>query len=82
MAHHEVSLVDVFCWLLPLLRLFCCPRRCLYGGASKSQQGRQLQQGPQLIIATPGRLLDFVNSGEANLSRVSAVLCCAVLRLF
>jgi superfamily II DNA/RNA helicase len=49
--------------------------RCLYGGASKMTQARQLQRNPQLIIATPGRLLDFVNSGEVNLSRVS----CAAL---
>lgn len=52
-------------------------RRCLYGGASKALQARQLQRNPQLIIATPGRLLDFVNSGEVNLSRVS---CSALSR--
>ena len=27
--------------------------------------------GPQLIIATPGRLMDFMRSGEADLSKVS-----------
>jgi ATP-dependent RNA helicase DDX5/DBP2 len=27
--------------------------------------------GPQLIIATPGRLIDFMESGEADLSKVS-----------
>lgn len=67
-------LSPVWCFWAVLLLVF----RCLYGGASKLAQGRQLQQGPQLIIATPGRLLDFVNTGEANLSRVSAA---ASLRL-
>eukprot|EP00879_Flechtneria_rotunda_P018834 GHRR01019769.1.p1 GENE.GHRR01019769.1~~GHRR01019769.1.p1 ORF type:complete len:700 (+),score=221.54 GHRR01019769.1:222-2321(+) len=47
---------------------------CLYGGAPKSQQGRALTRGPQLVIATPGRLLDFINSGEVNVSRVSMLI--------
>jgi superfamily II DNA/RNA helicase len=46
--------------------------RCLYGGASRGPQGRSLSRGPQLVIATPGRLLDFVTSGELNLNRVSS----------
>lgn len=45
--------------------------RCLYGGASRGPQGRSLSRAPQLIIATPGRLLDFVTSGELSLNRVS-----------
>lgn len=54
-----------------LLGVLVLLHRCLYGGASKHLQARQLQRNPQLLIATPGRLLDFVNSGEVNLSRVS-----------
>lgn len=52
----------VVCWC------FLC--RCLYGGASKGTQARQLYRNPQLLIATPGRLLDFVHTGEVNLSKV------------
>mmetsp|Transcript_24136 Transcript_24136/g.43178 ORF Transcript_24136/g.43178 Transcript_24136/m.43178 type:complete len:724 (-) Transcript_24136:257-2428(-) len=41
---------------------------CVYGGASRSEQGRNLQRRPHVVIATPGRLIDFVESGEINLS--------------
>lgn len=53
----------------------CLLCSCLYGGASKSLQGRQISRGPQIIIATPGRLLDFVGSGELNVNRVSKADC-------
>ncbi|KIY93351.1 hypothetical protein MNEG_14611 [Monoraphidium neglectum] len=43
---------------------------CVYGGASRSIQGQELRRGPQVVIATPGRLLDFVESGEIDLSKV------------
>ncbi len=43
---------------------------CLYGGAPKLGQGRQLSRRPQLVIATPGRLIDFVESGELRLGQV------------
>ncbi|KAI8474541.1 MAG: P-loop containing nucleoside triphosphate hydrolase protein [Monoraphidium minutum] len=44
---------------------------CLYGGAPRGDQGRALRRQPQIIIATPGRLMDFVESGEVDLSGVS-----------
>uniref|UniRef100_A0A383VGU6 RNA helicase n=1 Tax=Tetradesmus obliquus TaxID=3088 RepID=A0A383VGU6_TETOB len=47
---------------------------CLYGGASRGPQGRSLSRAPQLVIATPGRLLDFVTSGELSLNRVSMLV--------
>eukprot|EP00878_Enallax_costatus_P036219 GHUV01040606.1.p1 GENE.GHUV01040606.1~~GHUV01040606.1.p1 ORF type:complete len:112 (-),score=9.15 GHUV01040606.1:46-381(-) len=52
---------------------------CLYGGASKGPQGRQISRGPQVIIATPGRLLDFIQSGELNVSKVGATTGCSAL---
>ena len=41
-----------------------------YGGASRGGQLRMLG-GAQLVIATPGRLNDFVDSGQVRLERVS-----------
>jgi ATP-dependent RNA helicase DDX5/DBP2 len=41
-----------------------------YGGAPKGGQARMLQ-GAQLVIATPGRLIDFLESGQMNMSRCS-----------
>lgn len=44
---------------------------CLYGGAPKGHQIRQLNQGCEIVVATPGRLLDLVKSGCTNLQKVS-----------
>eukprot|EP01156_Anaeramoeba_ignava_P020215 Anaeramoba_ignava/c14187_g1_i1.p1 GENE.c14187_g1_i1~~c14187_g1_i1.p1 ORF type:complete len:363 (-),score=111.64 c14187_g1_i1:299-1387(-) len=43
----------------------------VYGGAPRGQQIRQLRRRPDVLIATPGRLIDFVNSGHVNLNYVS-----------
>ncbi|KAG8325870.1 putative ATP-dependent RNA helicase ddx17 [Homalodisca vitripennis] len=42
---------------------------CVFGGAPKSHQARELDKGVEIVIATPGRLLDFLESGRTNLKR-------------
>ncbi|KAK9808388.1 hypothetical protein WJX73_010064 [Symbiochloris irregularis] len=44
---------------------------CVYGGAPKGPQLRDLQHGVELVIATPGRLNDFLESGQVRLGQVS-----------
>ncbi|TKR60272.1 hypothetical protein L596_027546 [Steinernema carpocapsae] len=44
---------------------------CVFGGAARGQQARELQRGVDVIIATPGRLLDFLENGTTNLMRCS-----------
>lgn len=44
---------------------------CLYGGAPKSGQIRDLQRGCEIAIATPGRLIDLLSMGVTNLKRVT-----------
>ncbi|ODV88884.1 hypothetical protein CANCADRAFT_28219 [Tortispora caseinolytica NRRL Y-17796] len=44
---------------------------CVYGGTPRGQQIRELRQGAEIIIATPGRLIDFLESGVTNLRRVT-----------
>ncbi|KAI8339363.1 ATP-dependent rna helicase, partial [Chlamydoabsidia padenii] len=44
---------------------------CLYGGVSKAAQREELEQGVDIIVATPGRLLDLINDGHCDLSEVS-----------
>jgi ATP-dependent RNA helicase DeaD len=46
----------------------------VYGGASISNQTRQLRQGARIIVATPGRLLDLIDRKAVNLSRVSCTV--------
>ncbi|KAJ3002234.1 UNVERIFIED_CONTAM: RNA-dependent ATPase [Siphonaria sp. JEL0065] len=43
---------------------------CLYGGASKYDQKQLLRQGPDIVVATPGRLIDFMGESECDLSDV------------
>ncbi len=43
----------------------------VYGGASISDQIRQIRSGVQIIVATPGRLLDLINRKALNLSQIS-----------
>eukprot|EP00920_Eleutheroschizon_duboscqi_P014020 GHVT01032796.1.p1 GENE.GHVT01032796.1~~GHVT01032796.1.p1 ORF type:complete len:443 (-),score=66.91 GHVT01032796.1:318-1646(-) len=44
---------------------------CVYGGASRGPQAAALQGVAQLLVATPGRLLDFLESRAVSLRRVS-----------
>uniref|UniRef100_A0A8C7VG08 RNA helicase n=1 Tax=Oncorhynchus mykiss TaxID=8022 RepID=A0A8C7VG08_ONCMY len=42
---------------------------CVYGGAPKGPQIRDLERGTEICIATPGRLIDFLEAGKTNLRR-------------
>ncbi|KAK5619388.1 putative ATP-dependent RNA helicase ddx5 [Crenichthys baileyi] len=42
---------------------------CIYGGAPKGPQLRDLERGVEICIATPGRLIDYLESGKTNLRR-------------
>ncbi|KAF7220664.1 probable ATP-dependent RNA helicase DDX5 [Nothobranchius furzeri] len=42
---------------------------CIYGGAPKGPQLRDLEKGVEICIATPGRLIDFLEAGKTNLRR-------------
>ena len=44
---------------------------CIYGGVPKGPQIRDLQRGVEVCIATPGRLIDMLESGKTNLRRVT-----------
>ena len=46
----------------------------VYGGASIEHQIRQLRHGAQIIVATPGRLIDLMNRGVAQLDEVRNVV--------
>ena len=46
----------------------------VYGGASIEQQIRALRKGVQIIVATPGRLIDLMNRGVAQLDQVYNVV--------
>ena len=43
----------------------------IFGGVSRNGQANSLRQGVEICVATPGRLLDFLESGVTNLKRVT-----------
>ena len=42
----------------------------VYGGANIGTQIRQLRQGAQIIVATPGRLIDLIGKGAVDLETI------------
>lgn len=50
-----------------------CKVSCLaiFGGVPKGDQQRKLERGVEILIATPGRLLDFLEMGVLKLNRVT-----------
>ena len=46
----------------------------VYGGAAIEPQVRALKKGVQIIVATPGRLIDLKNRGYARLEHVSNIV--------
>ena len=46
----------------------------VYGGTSIENQIRALRHGAQVIVATPGRLIDLMHRGKANLDKVYNVV--------
>ncbi|UNI15589.1 RNA helicase [Purpureocillium takamizusanense] len=57
--------------LATLAKLKCV---CLYGGASKDDQRNLLGRGCDIIVATPGRLKDFMSDGTVDLSGAAFVV--------
>ncbi|KAF7563218.1 hypothetical protein G7046_g911 [Stylonectria norvegica] len=47
---------------------------CLFGGSSKDDQRSLLRRGADIIVATPGRLRDFMSDGTVDLSASSFVV--------
>ncbi len=43
----------------------------VYGGADRYSQISQLNRGCDILIATPGRLIDFLKSGNVNIGMVN-----------
>jgi len=46
----------------------------VYGGVSQHQQFKALREGVDIIVATPGRLLDLMKQGHINLSCVGVLV--------
>ena len=43
---------------------------CVYGGAKEQAQIKQIRDGTEILVATPGRLFDFIGRRMVNLGKV------------
>jgi len=46
----------------------------IYGGSSMDRQVAALKRGAQVVVGTPGRVLDLIRRGELRLDRVNTVI--------
>mmetsp|Transcript_41802 Transcript_41802/g.75896 ORF Transcript_41802/g.75896 Transcript_41802/m.75896 type:complete len:495 (-) Transcript_41802:133-1617(-) len=44
---------------------------CCYGGVPKADQAKDLREGVEIVIATPGRFIDFLSQDTTNCKRVT-----------
>ena len=50
----------------------CLRAMAVFGGVDRRSQAQRLRSGADILIATPGRLLDLMNAGEAQLRHLEA----------
>ncbi|MFM9957865.1 MAG: DEAD/DEAH box helicase [Phycisphaerales bacterium] len=53
----------------------------VYGGQAVHSQARKLEKGPEIIVATPGRLMDMVERGHIHLHNVKFAILDEVDRM-
>ena len=59
-----------------------CNLVVVYGGSGYKQQGDTLQRNPDLVVATPGRLMDYLRQGLIDLSAVEILVIDEADRMF
>lgn len=60
--------------LLPIANAVERKLVAIYGGVSMSPQVKSLRSGVDVVIATPGRLMDLIDQGEVSLDQVDLVV--------
>ncbi|XP_018330246.1 ATP-dependent RNA helicase DDX42 [Agrilus planipennis] len=55
---------------------------CAYGGGSKWEQSQALKEGAEIVVATPGRIIDHIKGGATNLQRVTFLVLDEADRMF
>ncbi len=62
-----LQIYESFCTYGKYTSLRCC---VIFGGVSQKPQEEQLQQGVDILIATPGRLLDLMNQNLVDIKQI------------
>ncbi len=58
----------------PLAKVMDRSAATVYGGADIDRQVEELRRGPEIVVATPGRLIDLVNRKAVTLRSVSRLV--------
>jgi ATP-dependent RNA helicase RhlE len=66
--------VQVFESVVSYSRHLALRATCVYGGVDMNAQIQELRRGVEIVIATPGRLLDHVQQKTINLSQVEVLV--------
>ena len=69
LAQQIAAELQNLCQFMPEVRI-----ACLYGGANMQRQAEKLQKGCQIIVATPGRLIDHYKRRTIDVSAVETVV--------
>lgn len=68
LAHQINDVLEPHCRALKLYTM------CLYGGVSIDRQAQGLRRGCDIIVATPGRLLDHMNRGNIRFDKLETLV--------
>ena len=55
---------------------------CVYGGGNKYEQSQDLEAGTEIIVATPGRMIDMIKMKVTNFNRVTCLILDEADRMF
>lgn len=55
---------------------------CCFGGGSKWEQSKVLSEGAEIVVATPGRMIDMIKMKATNLERVTFLVLDEADRMF
>lgn len=54
---------------------------CVYGGVPYHKQEKELQMGVDIVVGTPGRLIDLMNNGALDLSEIRYLVSFSFLNI-
>ncbi|KHN87845.1 ATP-dependent RNA helicase DDX42 [Toxocara canis] len=79
-ASHNVS--EVYQEAKRFCKVYNIAVVCAYGGGSKWEQQNALKEGAELVVATPGRIIDLVKIEATNFTRVTFLVFDEADRMF
>lgn len=65
-----------------LLQVYNVSVACCFGGVSKWEQSKALSEGAEIVVGTPGRMIDMIEKKGTNLQRVTFLVLDEADRMF